>query len=154
MPGGFFQLWFAVRYLHVASATLLVGGASTILLWSAVRTAADVPAALPIAVVYEWMFWSVAGLTAATGVSNLGLKGEGLLGPDTGWGTALTVKLSTAILLLCLSVVRTHVVVRCAAAPDLSPRRTRVVLGTLYGLSVMTLLGAVWLGLGLAHGRY
>jgi hypothetical protein len=36
----------------------------------------------------------------------------------------------------------------------LAPQRVRVVLGTLYGLSVLVLLGVVWIGLGLAHGRY
>ena len=29
-----------------------------------------------------------------------------------------------------------------------------LVLGSLYGLTVAILLGAQWLGLGLAHGRY
>jgi hypothetical protein len=30
----------------------------------------------------------------------------------------------------------------------------RMALGSLYGLTVIILLGALWLGLGLAHGRY
>jgi hypothetical protein len=30
----------------------------------------------------------------------------------------------------------------------------RAILGVLYGLTVVILLGALWIGLGLAHGRY
>src|SRR5262245_51655404 len=111
MPGGFFQLWFAVRYVHVASVAVLAGGAVLIALLCAMHAYGDpLRVALPIAVVYEWIFWSVVGVTAATGVSNLGLKGDGLLGPQTGWGAALTIKLSAVVAWLCLSLVRTSVV--------------------------------------------
>jgi hypothetical protein len=57
--------------------------------------------------------------------------------------------------LLALSLLRTDFVIRCSAAAGLrSSDRMRMVLGSLYGLTVIILLGALWLGLGLAHGRY
>jgi len=170
MPGGFFQLWFAVRYVHVASVVVLAGGAVLIAVLCATQSSGEpLLFAVPIAVVYEWIFWSVVGVTAATGVSNLGLKGEGLLGPETGWGTALTIKLSAVIAWLCLSLARTSVV-RQLMAPtpsrvnDAAERpvaqdvtrtsRVGLVLGALYGATALTMLVVMWLGLGLAHGRY
>jgi hypothetical protein len=151
-----YQLWFAVRYVHVASVTLLAGGAATMCaLCVASRTSPDPDAALVAAPLYEWAFWSIAGVTAATGVSNLGLKGEGLLGPHTGWGTALSIKLIAILLLLALSLVRSDFVIRCRAADDAGAAgRARAILGMLYGLTSAVVLGAVWIGLGLAHGRY
>ena len=57
-----YQTWFAVRYLHVASAALLVGGAFTICGLSASATAiADSSAVRGAAVLYEHVFWLVIG---------------------------------------------------------------------------------------------
>jgi hypothetical protein len=154
VAGAFYQLWFAVRYLHIASVTLLVGGASAALIASARRAGVASSAAVDAAAAYEWTFWSVVGVTVVTGVSNLGLKGDGLLPPETTWGAALSVKLAGALLLLAISVIRTDVVVRCKHAPDASPDRRRVALTCLYGLTVAVFLTALWIGLGLAHGRY
>jgi hypothetical protein len=106
-----------------------------------------------LASAYEWAFWSLAGVTVATGISNLGLKGDGLLGPETTWGTALLVKLIAVFLLMTLSLVRTDLVVRCHNLTR-AGARVHAVLATLYGLTVLTLLGTLWIGLGLAHGRY
>ena len=155
MDNAFYQLWFAVRYIHVASAALLTGGAVT-LCALCVRPRGDGQSAAVLAApVYEWMFWSLVGITAVTGVSNLGLKGDGLMAPETTWGRALTMKLTAALVLLALSLVRTDFVIRCGAV--VGPARSvriRKVLGALYGLTVILLLGALWIGLGLAHGRY
>ena len=156
MDNGLYQLWFAVRYIHVASVSLLTGGAVT-LCALCVRTRSDGASAAAVlaAPVYEWMFWSVVGITVVTGVSNLGLKGDGLMAAETTWGRALTMKLTAALVLLALSLVRTDFVIRCSAVvgPGRSAR-IRKVLGALYGLTVILLLGALWIGLGLAHGRY
>ena len=151
-----YQLWFGVRYIHVASVALLTGGAATLCaLCVRPRGDAETAGALLAAMAYEWMFWSLAGITVVTGVSNLGLKGDGLMAPETMWGRALTVKLTAAMVLLAFSLVRTDFVVRCGEAASLrAPARTRLVLGSLYGLTVVILLAALWLGLGLAHGRY
>jgi hypothetical protein len=154
MSDPIFRLWFAVRYVHVASAGLLAGGAMTIAAAClAPRAGAD--AALHAALVYEWAFWLLAGLVAVTGVSNLGLKGAGLMGPASSWGQALTTKLSAVLVLLALSLVRSDFVIRCGVAPRAAaPERARAVAGGLYAATVALLLGAMWIGLGLAHGRY
>jgi putative copper export protein len=151
-----FQLWFAVRYTHLASVALLIGGAMLLCgLPIATRGRDDSGAALAAAGVYEWMFWTIAGITIVTGVSNLGLKGDGLLGPHTQWGGALTVKLTLVLAMLALSLARTDFVARCASRTSrVLPRRASAVLASLYGATAVGLLGALWLGLGLAHGRY
>jgi hypothetical protein len=64
-------------------------------------------------------------------------------------------KLAAALLLLALSLVRSDFVIRCSALSHAVPSdRARAILGSLYGLTVAVLLGALWIGLGLAHGRY
>jgi putative copper export protein len=156
MEAASYQLWFAVRYAHVASIALLTGGAFIV---AALSISSAPPGereiALAAAVIYEWAFWSVAGVTVATGVSNLGLKGEGLLGPHTQWGTALTVKLALVVLMLALSVVRSDFVIRWRAVTAAGASgRGRMTLGVMYGLTCALFLGAMWIGLGLAHGRY
>jgi hypothetical protein len=157
-PGATFSygLWFAVRYVHVATVTVMAGGAVIVCaLCASSRAAPEAGVGLVAAVIYEWGFWSLIGVTVATGVSNLGLKGDGLLGPQTRWGTALTIKLTTVLLLLVLSLVRTDLVIRLRAArPAAASERGRVALGALYGLTVAVMLGALWIGLGLAHGKY
>jgi hypothetical protein len=150
----FFQVWFAVRYLHLAAAALLAGGALIIAAGCFTPAGGETDPWRP-ASLYEWIFWLLIGLVAVTGVSNLGLKGDGLLGPSTSWGRALTAKLGAVIGLLALSFLRTDFVIRCGgAAPGVVPVRARAVAGCLYAATVAVLLGAMWIGLGLAHGRY
>jgi hypothetical protein len=153
----FYQLWFAVRYVHVASVALLTGGAVMLcaLCVGSRRETHGGSSIVVAAPIYEWMFWSLVGITVVTGVSNLGLKGDGLMAPETIWGRALTMKVTAALVLLALSLFRTDVVIRSSAAVGLGVSdRLRIVLGALYGLTVVILLGVVWIGLGLAHGRY
>lgn len=151
-----YGLWFAVRYVHVVSVSLMAGGAFMVcVLCASSRATRALETELMAAVLYEWAFWLMVGVTVATGVSNLGLKGEGLLGSETRWGTALSIKLAAVLFLLALSVIRSDFVIRLrAASPAGVSERGRVALGTLYGLTLAVLLGAVWIGLGLAHGRY
>jgi len=150
-----YQLWFAVRYVHVASIALLGGGAFIVSALFVSSGARSESGAIEAAAVYEWAFWLAAGVTVATGVSNLGLKGEGLLGPETHWGTALTIKLVHVMLLLALSVVRSDFVIRWkSATAAMASGRGRMILGAMYGLTCALFLGAMWIGLGLAHGRY
>jgi hypothetical protein len=126
-----FELSFVVRYAHVVSVALLGGGA---LLMCA-------------------LCWAVAGLTVATGVSNIGLKGTGLIGPHTSWGMALSIKLLAVFLLLALSFVRSDFVIRCQTSPGVGgSRRARTILGQLYAVTAGVVLGVLWIGLGLAHG--
>jgi uncharacterized membrane protein len=119
------------------------------------RVSRSSEAALVAAPLYEWLFWSLIAVIAASGVSNLGLKGDGLMGPATSWGRALTVKLGAVLALLALSLVRSDFVIRYAGAGDASmTARARTIIGALYGVTVVFLLGALWIGLGLAHARY
>ena len=69
-------------------------------------------------------------------------------------GAALSVKLAAVLSLLILSLVRSDFVIRCRARAAVNAQRERIVLAALYGLSVALLLGILWAGLGLAHGRY
>jgi len=146
----FVQLWFASRYVHVVSIAVLAGGA---VLACAVCARADAAAIVAVAFAYEWIFWAIVGLAALTGVSNLGLKGDGLLDASTGWGTALTIKLASVLALLAFSLVRTDVVSAVRDDPQRSPRAGRL-LGWLYGCTTTAMCSIAWLGLGLAHGRY
>ena len=155
MADPFFQLWFAVRYLHVASVALIAGGALIVAASCLVAPSDSDADPLRAAAAYEWIFWLLTGAAIVTGVSNLGLKGDGLMAAETTWGRALTMKLTAALVLLALSLVRTDFVIRCSAVVGRGrSARIRKVLGALYGLTVILLLGALWIGLGLAHGRY
>jgi len=145
----FFQLWFAVRYTHVAAAAALIGGA---LLVAALSFTAEDHASVAAAAAYEWIFWAVVAVSVVTGVSNLGLKGDGLLGPDTGWGRALTAKLIAVVLLFLLSLARSGFVARSSGAGT-AARRT-LVIRALHGATAVLLMAILWIGLGLAHGRY
>jgi cbb3-type cytochrome oxidase subunit 1 len=150
-----YQLWFAVRYIHIVSVTFLLGGSALLCAWSvSLRQGHGTSAVVQAASTFEWMFWSIAGVLVLTGVSNLGLKGDGLMPPNTTWGTALTIKLTVALILLAFSLTRSEVVIRSRQAPLAAADRVGRVLGWLYGLTVVGLLTALWIGLGLAHGRY
>ena len=155
MESSSYQLWFAVRFVHIISVSLLAGGAMMVCMSGLFRQALPERrlTCCAVASAYEWAFWSLAGVTAATGISNLGLKGDGLLGPETTWGTALLVKLIAVLLLMALSLVRTDFMIRYRGMTSGSVR-THTTLMTLYGLTVVALLGTIWIGLGLAHGRY
>ena len=150
-----YQTWFVVRYIHVASAALLVGGAFATCGFS-LSTAgfSDATAVRAAAALYERAFWFIVGLSVATGISNLGLKGDGLLGPTTSWGIALSLKLAAVLFLLLLSLVRSDFIVRSRATPASDFRRERIVLAMMYGATAALLLAILWTGLGLAHGRY
>src|SRR5438093_11081743 len=93
-----YQTWFAVRYVHLVSVTLLIGGALSVSARSGSSAAGlDMPAALVAAVMYERAFWLVAAVTVATGVRILGLTGVCVVGTDTAWGSALALKLTLAL---------------------------------------------------------
>jgi hypothetical protein len=153
VAGSFYELWFAARYLHVASIAVLAGGATLTAVICAFAADADGGIGVAAGLAYERIFWTVVGLTALTGVSNLGLKGEGLLDPSTRWGRVLTVKLSSVLFFLALSFIRTHVALGFTKSPGVS-HRARVRLAAFYGVSAAVMLVVAWMGLGLAHGRY
>ena len=154
MAGVSYQLWFAVRYVHIASAAVLAGGAMLAAAICGTAAGFDIGVLTTVASAYEWTFWSLVGVVAATGVSNLGLKGEGLLGPGTSWGVALSIKLGAALFLLALSFVRTDIIACSHRLSGIHDARLRRVLTALYAATGLTMLAVLWLGLGLAHGRY
>jgi hypothetical protein len=153
VAGSFYELWFASRYVHVASIAVLAGGATLAAVVCAFAADADVGFGLAAGLAYERIFWAVLGLTALTGVSNLGLKGDGLLDPSTRWGTVLTVKLSAVLAFLALSFIRTDLILGFAQHRH-ARHRARVTLAAFYGISAAAMLTVAWMGLGLAHGRY
>lgn len=105
-------LSLAVRWLHVAAAATLLGGA--LLVWALTwRTApGSAETLLLTAGTYEWGFWGAVGLVVMTGVGNLGAFGGALPGPETTWGARLAWKLLAGVMLLLLSLVRTLLVAR------------------------------------------
>jgi uncharacterized membrane protein len=172
-----YEVWFAVRYLHLLSAAVLLGGAILLAWGYASPSLLASSSSDALAIVYERAFWLVVALLTLTGVSNLGLKGAGLLGVDARWGRVLLFKLVLALLLFAGSFVRTTFVSQHRRGVDadgwaertLGPRqwpgkvqregpvdqlRDRRVLTMLYAATALTLCGVLWVGLGLAHGRY
>lgn len=138
-----------VRWVHVASVAVLVGGA--VLAWGQLRGVdRDLPeTARTVLVTYEWLFWAAVGFVVLTGVGNLGSMGSVLPGPGTSWGGTLAVKLSVVVGLLVGSVVRTAAVVRAGALENPGGAvRIRVA----YAATAVTLFGLVALAEVLAHG--
>jgi hypothetical protein len=78
---------------------------------------------------YEWSFWTVVGVTTATGVSHLGPRERGLLGPHTGSGTAFTVKPGSAV--RAVAVVGAQRFLVHAPSASVSTSRVRAVVGIL-----------------------
>jgi len=73
-----YQLWFAFRYVHIASQRCDAGGRG---LWHSGWSRHRV--LTTIASASERTFWLPVGIVAAIGVSNVGPKGDGVLGPGT-----------------------------------------------------------------------
>lgn len=103
-----------VRWSHVAAMATALGGA---LLVAAVVWRRDGRGALAVAVAYERLFWTAAGVLVMTGVGNLGAFGRALPEPATEWGSALTVKLLAVAALLVISLPRTLAVLRLERRP-------------------------------------
>ena len=141
------DLHLLVRSVHVLAGTVVVGGAA--LVWAVGLGAKRGEAVLLAARRYEWAFWPAAGVIVATGVGNLGAFGEGLAGPQTGWGRTLTLKLALVLLLLAGSGVRTIAVVRLGEGVALA--RGGLVAG-LYAATALLSATIVVVAEVLAHG--
>lgn len=139
---------------------MILGGAG--LVWWLVRDAArtddssQVAAALSLSRTYEWGFWAAVGVVVATGVGNLGALSPTVPGPDTGWGTTLSLKLVLVFVLLVGSVVRTVLAVdfseRTEIAPEQANSRRLVALRSAYAITAVWLLVIVGFAEVLAHG--
>lgn len=133
-----------VRWIHVASMAVLLGGAAVI--WGHLRLADD--GAVAAAESYEWLFWAATGLVVLTGVGNLGAMAPAVPGPATDWGVTFALKLAAVGGLLAGSLVRTMAVARWRAGggPTADRLRGAYVATTVY-LLVLVALAEV-----LAHG--
>ncbi len=147
-------LSFAVRWIHVISMSLLLGGA---LLFVAViyDSAQSSPKEwlTGMARRYEWIFWFAIGTQIITGIGNIGSFGAGVPPPYSAWGAKLMIKLIVITFFVILSLVRTLVTVRVdACAPALQTNRVSNFLRDAYGLSAAVLVSIVLLAEALAHG--
>ncbi|MFC7155727.1 CopD family protein [Halomarina halobia] len=151
-----FPIHLAIRWLHVLSVALLLGGA--VLAWVSLRRIGEVERrerygeyAVAVAAGYERLFWGAAGVAVMTGVGNLGALAPGLPPSDSAWGLALTVKLAGVLGLLLAAVPRTLLVARCDEAAGATGRRVRT-LRRGYGATALYLTGVLGLAEVLAHG--
>ncbi|MBA2372526.1 MAG: hypothetical protein H0V71_12890 [Chloroflexi bacterium] len=149
-------LELGVRWLHVASMALMLGGA--LLLWMSLRAPLTSEAApLRAATTYEGAFWAAAGLIVLTGVGNIAAFGRALLPAETGWGVAFLWKLLVIVGLLGASVVRSLAVAQLASRASetrsmpatVSPTRA---IARLYGVTAGAIALAVALAVVMAHG--
>ncbi|MPZ14017.1 MAG: hypothetical protein GEU73_06270 [Chloroflexi bacterium] len=146
---------FAIRFVHVASMAVLLGG--SVLVWMSLanipRSGTDVRNGLDVAVRYEWLFWAAMGLLIMTGVGNLGVLGRSLPGPETSWGQKLTIKLMLAAILMLGSVLRTILTAVLHADSRRSESgKALAVMRTSYGATVVLSVLVVLMALALAHG--
>jgi uncharacterized membrane protein len=161
-----------VRWLHVVAAASILGGAG--LAWWIVRDAtrtgapARTAAVLSVARGYEWGFWAAIGVIVATGVGNLGALAPIVPGPDTDWGTVLSVKLALVLVLLVGSVVRTMLTATLPSGRTVGPQSERTgetapapspvesrhlaILRSAYALTVVWVFAIVGAAEVLAHG--
>jgi putative copper export protein len=145
---------FLIRYVHVGAAAFILGGALFVLalLWLRLRQSDPSPPLLTeVLMVYEWGFWLAAGLIVATGIGNLGAFHDSLPGPETEWGTKLTIKLTIAGILLAVSALRTISVYLVASAGPPPTRRQVGSLSNLYGVTAVFIVATLGFAVSLAH---
>ncbi len=149
-------LSFVVRWIHVSSMALLLGGTMflfVLALRGRTQPSVDHDRWLSLAARrFEWLFWLAIGVQVITGIGNLGAFGTTLPAPLTPWGIKLVVKLSFVLLLIPLSLVRTFLVARPVLAeggPAPLPARVAQVIYAGTGLMVGWI---VLLAVSLAHG--
>ena len=141
------------RLLHLAGMGILLGGALVVAIELLARHALADRRPLDDAVRYEWLFWPVLAVQVLTGTGNVGVMGSGATGAETSWGGFLAVKLLLVLAVLILSAVRTALVARLVAQPDvpLAPRGARIVGGAYVG-TALGVGAVVLLAVRLAHG--
>lgn len=145
-----------MRWIHVASMALLLGGAS--LLWGLAVKAN--PSSQPIANQfllfaaerYELLFWTAIGLIVISGIGNLGALGLNLPNANTLWGGRLALKLVVVLLFILLSLLRTLLIARLDAGTQSAFKFSAVtVLRNLYAGTVFYVIGILFLAILLAH---
>jgi hypothetical protein len=138
---------FFVRWIHVTSASVLIGGALLVIILSltwAYRDESQRHSLLELMQIYEVAFWAGIGLIVMSGVGNIAHFGEGLPQPESMWGHKFTIKLLLVVIFLILSLVRSLSVGLVRGLPDNSAELRMGVLTGMYGgtlLLVLTILG-------------
>lgn len=90
-----------VRFVHVAAAVVLVGGAAAFALGSVTGGHAHV-----LAVRFEWAGWIALGALVASGIGNLAALDD-FPSADSAWGVAFSLKLLALVLLAAVALIRT-----------------------------------------------
>lgn len=145
-----------IRWVHIASMSVVLGGASLVW-WLSVRPRNEDPdghvrTLLYVARRFEWLFWMAIGLLVMTGIGNLGAFGSRLPGRDTLWGERLTVKLCAVLVFILLSVQRTFLVTRLASSGPVQATRARSVVRGAYAVTTLSVACIAGLAVLLAHG--
>jgi len=146
---------FAVRWIHVFSMSLLVGGAA--LMYITCHLAKSEPlidrSLLRLLYGYEIVFWVAIGLMVMSGIGNLGTFGNALPNLQTAWGMKLLIKLILVVTLTLCALVRTFVVYRISLA-DVCNRSISwlQVMERFYVATLLLLAVILTFALGLAHG--
>jgi putative copper export protein len=143
---------FLVRWLHVSSASFLLGGALLLFILFQVskRRGADRQTMLDLMQAYEWASWGAIGLIVMTGVGNLGHFGAGLPARDSDWGRDFTLKLALVGFFLAFSAVRSLSVVLVQTQPEPS-RRLPPALQGMYGATALFIVAILGVAVALAH---
>ena len=142
----------AIRWLHVAAMATAFGGAVSVLALSTRPGPDSASAVVAVAIRYEWIFWAAAGVLAMTGIGNLAAIGAALLGPATGWGGTLLLKLGSVLTLVVLSLPRTLAVARISASSGGDVSGSVTTLRNLYGATTAAFAVILALAVWLAHG--
>ena len=143
-----------VRWLHVASMAVALGGAVLLVALPAGREPSEERhrALVAVAARYEWAFWAAIGLLAMTGVGNLAAFGIDLPMATTRWGGVFAVKLVAVIALATFSVPRTLAIAQLRAKPEAVGARVVTMLRALYSVTSAGLAAVLALAVWLAHG--
>ncbi len=147
-------LSFFIRWIHVVSMSVLLGG---VLLFLTVlyesKQEAPKEWLTGLARRYEWIFWLALGTQIITGIGNIGSFGAGVPSATSPWGAKLFIKLLVVTLFVVFSLVRTLITVRVdVCVPMLQLGRASSFLKGAHGLSAIVLVTIILLAEALAHG--
>ncbi len=147
-------LSFIVRWIHVVSMALLLGGGIPVLLFALDSKKPGQPSLLAALVAkYESVFWFAIGIQVITGIGNLGSFGAGLPDVHSLWGAKLLVKLVVVTLFVGFSLVRTLLTTRLGFCINSMPAaRSAKTYEGVYGISALLLVAIVLMAEALAHG--
>ncbi len=145
---------FLIRFVHVGSASFLLGGATLILILLLLSRAHLDPAhrsgLLDLMAAYEWGFWACLALIAATGVGNVGAFHDALPEASSEWGRTFTTKLALVVAFVAFSLVRTMVLMLFQSAGTV-PRSSLRLMSSMYGGTLVFATGVIGLAVALSH---